>query len=78
MRLSHRPERSGHAAHGEVDGFDIGGQHGRRFVLLAVEEAIPHLYKQERKSATPVRTRLSRSQAVLGRAIPWGGCRCRI
>jgi len=34
IRLSHRPEPSGHAVHGEVDGLDIGGQHGRRFVLL--------------------------------------------
>ena len=33
-RLSHRPEPSGYAVHGEVDGLDIGGQHGRRFVLL--------------------------------------------
>ena len=34
IRLCHRPEPSGHAVHGEVDGLDIGGQHGRRFVLL--------------------------------------------
>ena len=34
FRLSHRPEPSGHAVHGEVDGLDIGGRHGRRFVLL--------------------------------------------
>ena len=34
IRLSHRPEQSGHAVHEEVDGLDIGGQHGRRFVLL--------------------------------------------
>jgi len=33
-RLSHRPEPSGHAVRGEVDGLDIGKQHGRRFVLL--------------------------------------------
>ena len=33
IKLSHRPEPSGHAVHGEVDGLDIGGQHGRRFVL---------------------------------------------
>jgi len=36
--LSHRPEPSVHAldyaVHGEVDGLDIGGRHGRRFVLL--------------------------------------------
>ena len=34
IRLFHRPEPSGHAVHGEVDGLDIGGQHGRRLVLL--------------------------------------------
>ena len=34
IRLSHRPKPLGHAVHGEVDGADIGGQHGRRFVLL--------------------------------------------
>jgi len=32
--LSHRPEPPGHAVYGEVDGLDIGGQHGRWFVLL--------------------------------------------
>ena len=34
IRLSHRPEPSGRVVHGEVDGLDIGGQRGRRFVLL--------------------------------------------
>ena len=32
-------------------------------------EAIPHLYKQERKRPKPVRKRLSRTQAVFGRVI---------
>jgi len=45
--------------------------------LQAAEETIPHVYKQERIRPTPVRTRLSRTQAVLWRAIPGGGCRCR-
>jgi len=36
----------------------------------AAEAAIPHLCKQEQKRLTPVRRRLSRTQAVLGRAIP--------
>ena len=51
IRLYHRPEPSGHAVHEEVDGFDNGGQHGRRLVLLrhthsqAAEETIPHLNK---------------------------------
>ena len=43
----------------------------------AAEEAIPYLYKQERKRPTTVRRRLSRTQAHLGRVIPGGGCRCR-
>ena len=34
------------------------------------EEAIPHLYKKERKHPTPVRRRFSRTQALLGRVIP--------
>jgi len=28
IQLSQHPEPSGHAVHGEVDGLDIGGQHG--------------------------------------------------
>jgi len=35
----------------------------------AAEEAVTHLYKQERKRPTPVRTRLSRTQALLGRSF---------
>jgi len=42
IRLSHRPEPSGHAVHGEVDGLDIGGQHGWRFVLLR------HIHRPQR------------------------------
>jgi len=38
----------------------------------AAEEAIPLLYKQEWKRRTPVRRRLSRTQALLGRIIPGG------
>ena len=39
------------------------------------EEAITHLYKQERKRPAPVRRRLSRTQVLLGRVIPgkWVG-----
>jgi len=32
--LSHHPEPSGHAVCGEVDGLDIGEQHGQWFVLF--------------------------------------------
>ena len=85
IRLSHRLEPSGRAVREEVDGLDIEGQHGRRFILLrhtqkAAEQAIPHLYKQERDRPTPVRRRLCRTQALLGRVIPRGlvpDCRCR-
>ena len=38
----------------------------------AAEEAIPHLYKHERKRPTPVRRWLNRTQALLGRVIPGG------
>ena len=49
----------------------IRARHGRRFALLRhTEGAIPHLYKRERERPTPVRRRLSRTHAVLGRAIP--------
>ena len=37
------------------------------------EDAIPHLYKQERKRSRPVRRRLSQTQAHLGRVIPGVG-----
>jgi len=42
----------------------------------SAEEAIPHLYKQERKRPTPMRRRLSRTQAFLGRVIRVGAWRC--
>jgi len=38
--------------------------------LTGRKEAIPHLYKQERKRLTSVRRRLSQTQALLGRVIP--------
>jgi len=41
--LSHCPEPSGHAVHEEVDGLDIEGQHGRRFVLLR------HTHRSQRR-----------------------------
>ena len=46
--------------------------------LTGRKEAIPHLYKQERKRLTSVRRRLNRTQALLGRVIPGGWVfRCR-
>jgi len=43
IQLSHRLEPSGHAVYEEVDGLDIGGQHGRRFVLLR------HTHRSQRR-----------------------------
>jgi len=43
----------------------------------AVQKAMPHLYKLQRKRATPVRRRLSGTKALRGRVIPEGWCRCR-
>ena len=44
IRLSHRPEPSGRAVRGEVDGLDVGRRHGRRFVLLH------HTHRPQRRS----------------------------
>jgi len=46
----------------------------------AAEEAIPHLYKQQRKRPTQVLRRLSRTQALPGRVAPrgWVPCAARI
>ena len=82
IRLSHRPEPSGRAIHGQVDGLDSEGQYGQPVYSSAThsqaaEEAITHLYKQERKRPALVRRRLSRTQAVLGRVIPGNGYRSR-
>jgi len=54
IRLSHRPEPSGHAVHGQVDRLDIEGKHGRRFVLLH------HAHRPQR----PYPTRTNRSGNV--------------
>jgi len=78
IRLSHRPELSDRAVHEEVDGLDIGGKHGRRFVLLRHTyrpqgRPYPVLYKQKRKRPTLVRRLLSWTQVLLWRVIP-GEC----
>ena len=63
IRLSHRPEPSGGVVRG---GSTVCfAPHSQ-----AAEEAISHLCRQERKRPTPVRRRLSRTQALLGRVIP--------
>ena len=74
-------EPPGRAVHGEVVGSDNEGQHGKRpvfFVLRSqtAEGAISHSCKQGRKRRSPVRRRLNRTHAVLGRTITGGGCRC--
>ena len=38
----------------------------------AAKEAIPYLYEQEKKHPTPMRRRLSRTQALLRRVVPGG------
>jgi len=82
IRLSHQPERSGCAVYGEVDGLDIGGWHGQRFVLLC------HTHTPQRRP-NPICT--SRSGNVwhrcggdwagtrlfLGGSFREGGCRCQ-
>jgi len=73
IRLLRHPEPLRHLLHGEVNGLDIEGLHGQQSVLLHhTHKATPHLYKHERKRPTPVRRRLSRNHAVLGRVIPGG------
>jgi len=42
IRLSHHPKSSDRAVHGDVDGLDIEGRHGRRFVLLR------HIHKPQK------------------------------
>jgi len=54
IRLSHRLEQSGHAIHEEVVGLDIGGQHGRLFVLMR------HAHRQQSKPY-PICTSRSRN-----------------
>jgi len=84
IRLSNHPELSGHAVHGEVGGLDIGGQHGRRFVLLR------HTHKPQKGPYTPfVQTGAETSDGTCAEAVkvgsklflggPFqeGGCRCR-
>jgi len=70
--LGHYPKASGRAVHGEVDGLDMGGQHGRRFVLLrhTLRPQSRPYHTQERKRQTTVRRRLSRTHVVLERVIP--------
>ena len=53
-RLSHHPELPGRPIHGEVDGLDIGRQHGQRFGLLH------HTHKPQ-KRPYPICTNRSRN-----------------
>jgi len=77
IRLSHRPEPSGHAVHTDVDGLDIGGQHGRRFVLLC------HTHRPQRKPCPVctsrsgnVQPRCGGSQAGLSAHSAWWSAHC--
>jgi len=60
-RLPHHPERSGRAVHGEVDGLDIGRQHGQRFDMLR------HTHKPQKR---PYSICVNRSENVWHQ---WGG-----
>ena len=84
IRSSHCPEWSGHAVHGEVDGSDIGGQHGWRFVLLR------HTHTMQRRPGhtTSVQARAETSDTGAEAVKPdsgssleglsrGSGCRCR-
>ena len=77
IRLSQRPEPSGRVVRGGSMDWTFLGQHGRRFVLLR------HTHRPQRRTypictsrlqpvAQPVRRRLIRIQALLGRDIPGG------
>jgi len=78
IRLSHPPEPSSRAV--QWGGRWIGHSSTTWSLVCsfathsqAAEEAVSHLYQQERKRPRPVQRRLSRIHAVLGRAIPRGG-----
>ena len=82
IRLSHRPEPSGRAVRGEVDGLDIGGQHGRRFVPLL------HTHRPQKKPYPICTCRsgnvryqcgggLVEPKLFLGGSFRGCGCRCR-
>ena len=73
IQLSHRPEPPGRV----VCGGPWIGQWRTTWSTVcsaphshAADEAIPHFYRQERKRLTPVRKRLTWTQAFLGRVIP--------
>ena len=81
IRLSHRLEPSGYAVHEEVDGLDIGGQHGPRLVLLR------HTHRPQRRPypictgrSGNVRHRCGGGYAgprfFLRRSFGVGACRC--
>ena len=76
IRLSHRPELSDRAVHEEVDGLDIEGRHGRRFVLLRHTHRLqrrPYSFVQaEAETSDTGAEVVSRTHAVLGKIIPEG------
>ena len=84
IRLSRRSEPSGLAVHGKVDGLDIGGQHGRRFVLLR------HTHRPQRRSYSMFQAGAQTPNTgadcggswvgprlFLGRSFRDRGCQCR-
>jgi len=74
IRLSHRPEPSGRAVRVRSMDWTLEDDmdNGLFFcaTLTGPRGGHTRLYQQERKRPTPVRRRLSRTQAFLGRVIP--------
>ena len=71
IRLSHRPEPSGRVVRGRpMDWRTTWSTVCSAPHSQATEEVIPLLYRQEQKRPTPVRRRLSPTQALFGRVIP--------
>jgi len=58
----HHPEPSGRAVHRDADGLDIGGQHGRRLVLLR------HTQRPKRRTY-PICTNMSRKSDTGAEAV---------
>jgi len=75
-RMSHHPEPPGRAFHGRSINWTLKDNmfDGLFFcaTLTGRKGGHTHLCKQKQKRTTPVRKRLSRTHAVLGRAIPGG------
>jgi len=70
--LSQRPEPSGCAVHEEVDGLEDNMVDGLFFCSTLTDRSGGHTPFAQAGVETPVRRRLIRTQALLGRATPGG------